>query len=184
MELSPLSGLFAAVVVSAGLLQAPQASPATPPRDAMNLSPEEIKADITRRHPSDYYVLAGKLFAKNWKNEAAFWFYLGQLRYRFHLAANPDLPKGGEEALFASLSSMVGEPINQWAFGDIRQLLITFDKVLDWDNFRDNEFTSKTKHEAAWNDIREGLIKLREHVRANADQIRADRLKNGLQNRN
>jgi len=78
---------------------------------------------------------------------------------------------------------VLGEPINEWAFGDIHQLLITFDKVLDWDTFRDNEFTSKTKHEAAWNDVREGLIKLREHVRANADQIRAERRKNGLENR-
>jgi hypothetical protein len=183
MLLSPLSGLFAAVVVSAGLLQTPPASPATPPREAVNSSPEEIKADIERRHPGDYYVLAGKLFAKNWKNEAAFWFYLGQLRYRFHLAANPNLPKGGDEALFASLSSVLGEPINGWAFGDIRQLLITFDKVLDWDNFHDNQFTSRTKHASAWNDVREGLIKLREHVRANADQIRAERRKNGLENR-
>ena len=180
LSLSALPGLLVATVMAVGLLQAP---PAKEPRDAEGMTPEEIKADIARRHPADYYILAGKLFAKNWKNEATFWFYAGQLRYRFHLAANPNMPKGGDDALFTSLSAVMGPGINEWAFGDLQMLVITIDKVLDWDDFRDNEFTSKTEHKAEWNDIRKGLLELRDYVVANADQIRAERTKKGLENR-
>jgi hypothetical protein len=180
LSVSALSGLFVATVTAVGLLQE---APAKPMRDAEGMTPEELKADIERRHPADYYRLAGMLFAKNRKNEAAFYFHLGQLRYRFHLAANPHLRKGEDDALFGSLSEALGSRINEWAFGDLRQLIITFDKVLDWDDFRDNGFTSKAEHEAKWNDIRQGLFTLCEHVRVNVDQIRAERTKNGLENR-
>jgi hypothetical protein len=180
LSVSALSGLLAAAVTAVGLLQEP---PAKPMRDAEGMTAEELKADIERRHPADYYRLAAMLFSKNKQNEAAFYFYLGQLRYRFHLAANPNLRKGEDEALFASMSDALGSRINEWAFGDLRQLIITFDKVLDWDDFHDNGFTSKAEHEAKWNDIRRGLFELCEHVRANIDQIRAERTKNKLENR-
>jgi hypothetical protein len=179
-SVSALSGLLVATVTAVGLLQEP---PAKPARDAEGMTAEELRADIERRHPADYYRLAGMLFAQDRKRDAAFYFYLGQLRYRFHLAANPNLRKGEDEALFASLSEALGSRINEWAFGDLRQLIITFDKVLDWDDFHENGFTSKAEHEARWNDTREGLFKLCEHVRLNLDQIRAERTKNGLENR-
>jgi hypothetical protein len=180
LSVSALSGLLVSAVTAVGLLQEP---PAKAMRDAGEMTPEELKAEIERRHPADYYRLADMLLAKDRKNEATFYFYLGQLRYRFHLAANPNLRKGEDDALFGSLSEALGPRINEWAFGDLRQLVITFDKVLDWDDFHENGFTSKTEHEAKWNDIREGLFKLCEHVRVNLDQIRAERTKNGLENR-
>jgi len=180
LSVSALSGLLAATVTAVGLLQEP---PAKPMRDVGGMTPEELKADIERRHPADYYRLADMLFAKNSKNEATFYFYLGQLRFRFHLAANPNLRKGEDGALFGSLSETLGSRINEWAFGDLRQLVITFDKVLDWDDFHENGFTSKAEYEARWNEIRQGLFELCEHVRLNVDQIRAERTKNGLENR-
>jgi hypothetical protein len=76
LSVSALSGLFVATVTAVGLLQE---APAKPMRDAEGMTPEELKADIERRHPADYYRLAGMLFAKNRKNEAAFYFHLGQL---------------------------------------------------------------------------------------------------------
>jgi hypothetical protein len=159
-----------------------QASPRTAD-DFNRLTPDQLKVGIEQRHPAAYYVLAGKLFGAGSRDEAVFWFYAGQLRYRFHLAANPSLPPSGDPALFASLSDVLGTPINEYAFGDLSQLTATIDKVLAWDERTDNGFTSKTASAAAWKDIRGGLVKMQEYVQTNGDQIRAQRKQNGLENR-
>ena len=173
------SALIGSMVLTTALSQAPVDQTA----DFNKLTVEELKAGIEKQHPAAYYVLAGKLFEGAAKDEAVFWFYAGQLRYRFHLAANPDLPKSGDPALFGSLSEVVGTPLNEYAFGDLAQLVGTIDKVLAWDENTDNGFTSKTRHAAAWNSIRDGLRKMRAYVVENGDAIRADRTKNGLPNR-
>jgi hypothetical protein len=169
----------AVVALTATLGQAPAASP----DDFHRQTPEQLKAGIEKQHPAAYYVLAGKLFEAGQKDEAVFWFYAGQLRYRFHLAANPTLPRSGDPALFASLSDVVGAPINGYAFGDIPQLVATIDKVLAWDERTDNAFTSKTAHAAALKGIRDGLTGMRAQVLSRGDEIRAERTKNGLENR-
>jgi hypothetical protein len=155
----------------------------TPDEDFQRLTPDQIKTGIEKRHPAALYILAGKLFEAGARDEAVFWFYAGQLRYRFHLAANPDLPPSGDPALFASFSQVLGQPINEYAFGDLAALVGTIDKVMAWDERTDNEFTSKTAQAAAWGEIREGLGKMREYVVANGDEIRAQRKQNGLENR-
>ena len=157
--------------------------PSNPSDDFNRLSTEELEAGIDQRHPAAYYVLAGKLFTDSARDEAVFWFYAGQLRYRFHLAANPQLPPSGDPALFASFSQVLGAPINEYAFGDLPQLTATIDKVLAWDERTDNGFTSKSAHDAMWKDIRGGLIKMREYIDTNGDKIRAQRKQNGLENR-
>jgi hypothetical protein len=153
------------------------------PDDFNRLTPDQLKAGIERQHPAAYYVLAGKLFKAGDKDEAVFWFYAGQLRYRFHLAANPDLPRSGDPALFGSLSEVVGRPLNEYAFGDLTQLSATIDKVLEWDERTANGFTSQTTHAASWKATRDGLGEMRRQVMASAEQIRAQRTKNGLENR-
>lgn len=160
------------------------AQPSSKVSDDFNrLTPDELKAGIEKRHPAAYYVLAGKLFGEGARDEAVFWFYAGQLRYRFHLSANPKLEPSGDPALFASLSQVLGQPINEYAFGDLPQLMATIDKVLAWDEQTDNGFTSKASNAASWKDIRGGLVKMREYVQANGDKIRAQRKQNGLENR-
>jgi hypothetical protein len=175
----PLHTFAAAVTIVAALAQ----TPAQIETDYNKLTPDELKASIEKQHPAAYYILAGKLFAAGAKDEAVFWFYAGQLRYRFHLAAHPDLPRGGDDALFASLSEVVGRPMNEYAFGDMPRLIATIDKVLAWDERTANGFTSKTQYATALTDIRDGLTKLRAHIVENGDQIRAERKKNGLENR-
>jgi hypothetical protein len=154
-----------------------------PDDDFQRLTPDQLKAGIEKRHPAAFYILAGKLFAAGERDEAVFWFYAGQLRYRFHLAAHPDLPPDGDPALLASFSEVIGRPINEYAFGDLAALTGTIDKVLAWDERTDNGFTSKTGQGAALKEIRAGLGKMREYVLANGDQIRAQRKQNGLENR-
>ena len=57
-------------------------------QDPVTLSIEQLKNGIENRHPSSLYILAEKLFAGGKKDEAVFWFYAGQLRYRVYLLVN------------------------------------------------------------------------------------------------
>ena len=176
--------MFLQVLIAVALAAtAPLQSSLQPADDFNRLTADQLRAGIEQRHPVAYYVLAGKLFEAGVRDEAVFWFYSGQLRYRFHLAANPKLSPSGDPALFASLSDVLGQRINEYAFGDLTQLLATIDKVLDWDESTDNGFTSKTAHSAAWKDVRGGLVKMRDFVESNGEQIRAQRKQNGLENR-
>ena len=155
-----------------------------PADDATKKTPEQLKKGIENQHPAIYYILAQKLFESGKKDEAVFWFYAGQLRYRFHLLANPDLDPSGDAALFASFSEVIGRPINEYAFGDLKALDATLEKVLAWDEATANGFTSTKAHKPEWLKTREGLKGMRQQVMDSAESIRAQRKANGLPNRN
>jgi len=155
-----------------------------PADDATKKTPEQLKKGIENQHPAAYYILAQKLFESGKKDEAVFWFYAGQLRYRFHLLANPNLEPSGDPALFASLSEVIGRPINEYAFGDLKALDATLEKVLAWDEATANGFTSTKEHKAEWLKTRDGLKGMRKQVMESGDSIRAQREANGLPNRN
>jgi hypothetical protein len=155
---------------------------AQPPREIATMTPEQLKAGIERLHPAAYYILAEKLFDQGSRDEAVFWFYAGQLRARFHIVANPK-PSSGDEALFATLNSVVGQTVNSYAFGDLKAVHATIDKVLAWDKDTPNLFTSKETNEAAWNETRQGMREMQKYLDENAESIRQQRSANGLPNR-
>jgi hypothetical protein len=154
----------------------------SPAPDFTKLGPDALKKGIENQHPSAYYILAEKLFESGQKDEAVFWFYVGQLRYRFKVSVNPG-PPDGDPALLASLNAVLGEPINQYGFGDLKTLHETLEKVLTWDQNTPNGFTSKEANAKAWNETRSGLAKLIEYIDQNGDSIRKQRAANGLPNR-
>lgn len=141
---------------------------------------EQLKSGIENKDPSTYYVLAAKLFEHGDKDEAVFWFYLGQLRFRFELLANPSQDPSGGPALFGALSAEVGGPINEYAFGDIPKLAQTIDAVLQWDATHDNTYTPKQPHQAALTQVRQGLLELKQTTLARQDQIKIQRRADGL----
>jgi hypothetical protein len=138
---------------------------------------------LNGEHPAEYYKRAATLFRQGKQDDAVFVFYLGQLRYRARLLAHPGLDPSGEPALFASLSQVVGKPLNEYAFGDIPRLLSTIDAVLDYDLKNADSFTPPSAFPEAWRQAREGLSKMRAQVETDADAIRMRRQKNGLPNR-
>jgi hypothetical protein len=144
-------------------------------------SPSQLKQGIEKRHPADYYVLVAKLFRDaSTKQEALFWFYVGQLRYRYYLAANPHLPCDGDPAVFASLSGVVGRPINEYAGGKPDLWIAEIDHALEWDATHDNDFTPKNKSPDNYRQIRAGLVALRDQVVAMKKQLPELRRQNGL----
>lgn len=154
------------------------------PDEIKRLPTAEVEKKLPDEHPASYYAYAARLFGEGKKDSAVFWFYAGQLRYRFHLKANPNLSPSGDPALFASLSESVGRPINEYAFGSIRVLTKQIDQVLKWDEDTPNGFTSKQKFKTIYDDNRKGLQSLRTQVESQAGSIRDQRTKAGLENRN
>jgi hypothetical protein len=127
--------------------------------------------------------MAAQMIAGAAKDDAVFVFYLGQLRYRVHLAARPELPPDRDRALFASLSEVVGRPVNEYAFGDIPALARTIDAVLAWDTAHPDPFTPPDRFRTAYASVRRGLQEMRATIMRDADKIRAQRTTNGLANR-
>jgi hypothetical protein len=120
-----MNGLWRPWLLLLLLAPLPAARADDPLGDALRQTPDQIRRGIEGQHPAVYYVLAQKLFASGQKDEAVFWFYAGQLRYRFHLRATPGRDPSGDPALFASLSEVIGRPINEYAFGDLDALRAT-----------------------------------------------------------
>ena len=139
----------------------------------------QLMAGIEKKHPAAHYALAKRLFEEGKRDEAVFWFYAGQIRYRAYLVGHPQLPRDGDPALFASLSEVVGKPINVYAFGDIAGLAKTIDRALAWDAANPDAFNKAPEREQS----RNGLSGMKAQILATADEIRATRIKNGLENR-
>jgi hypothetical protein len=151
--------------------------------DPQTVALDELIRIVPDQHPSFYYVLAGRLFAANRKDEAVFWMYAGQLRYRIRLACHPDLAPDTEPALFGSLTETVGRPVNEYGFGDLTALPATLERVLAWDAATHNGFEPKAACASAIAEQRQGLGQLIAHIRANPGDIRRQRTANGLPNR-
>jgi len=156
-----------------------QAQRATGLENLSTQTTQQLMAGIEKKHPAAYYALAKRLFEQGERDEAVFWFYAGQIRYRAYLIGNPKLPPDGDPALFASLSEVVGRPLNVYAFGDIASLTKTLDRVLVWDGSHPDVFNKAPEREQA----RNGLTVMKAKMLDTADEIRATRLKNGLENR-
>ena len=145
-------------------------------------APAAVQA-LSGQHPAEYYKRADELFKAGNKDDAVFVFYLGQLRYRTFLLAKPGGDPTGDPAIFASLSQVTGKPINQYAFGDIPGLAKTIDAVLAYDTAHPDTFISPTEFAKIHADVRNGLTAMKTKMLAETDRIKADRVKNGLDNR-
>ncbi len=135
------------------------------------------------QHPAAYYAEAGRLLQAGQREAAVFIFYLGQLRFRTHLAARPNLPRDGDAAVFASLSEIVGRPVNEYAFGDMPALLRTLDAVAAYDRQNPDRFTDPAAFPEATRRNREGMAQYRANLAGRFDEIRRLRTANGLENR-
>ena len=93
--------------------------------------------------------------------------------------ARPNLPPSGDRALFASLSEVVGRPVNEYAFGDLPALARTVDAVLAWDLKNPDSYTPPAQFAAAHASVRSGLASMKAQLLAGADQIRAQRKRAG-----
>lgn len=78
-------------------------------------------------NPAVLYALADALFRSGRKDDALYWFYLGQLRARSD--ANKALDISARQAV-SVLNQRYGPQINQYSFKDTARLRMTVSKVL------------------------------------------------------
>ena len=129
--------------------------------------------------PSEMMLKALPLLQTGRREEAVFWFYAGQLRWRSRLNAHPDQNPIGQPAAFSALFETIGSEVNEWAFGDIPLLQRTIGSVLEWDRMYPDDSIPASVAEST----RSGLQDLRVSVGVNADRIKQERAANGLVNR-
>lgn len=140
-------------------------------------------AVLEGQHPAEYFRRAVVLMQQKKPDDAVFAFYFGQLRYRRHLVARPDLPPDRDAALFASLMETVGRPVNQYAFGDVPRLVRSIDAVLAYDLKSPDRATPRAEFPQAHASVRAGLQTMKREIAARKAHIRAERARNGLPNR-
>ena len=98
-------------------------------------SEREAAIAAVKAHPENYappvfYALSGVLFSAGEKDDAAFWFYAGQLRARIDATICADSSAG--EAVWA-LNNRYGPQINVYAFQDMDKLKQLVPKVVAWE---------------------------------------------------
>ena len=93
-------------------------------------TPESPKGEITNHalevatqaaydHPAGFFQAAAMLLKDGEFNNAGFVYYVGYFRYRYYNMANPDYEESNDGALFTSMRTMLGEPINLFLKTDI-----------------------------------------------------------------
>jgi hypothetical protein len=153
-------------------------------RDMSGITLQTPRADLERRivgkHPVVYLVYADQLWGAGRSDESVFWYFVGELRYRFYLASNPAIDPTGDPDLFAVFQATLGEPIDLYAGADPDRWAREMDDVLRWDAAHVNGFTSKTTHAKELADVRAGLVKLRDTILKNKPAIEAQREQSGI----
>ncbi|WP_304343117.1 hypothetical protein [Chryseobacterium koreense] len=132
----------------------------------------KVASKLDKKHPSQYYdEMAIFLSAKKY-NEAVFLFYLGQMRYKFYNSANPNYQPGNDGALFASLKTVLGEPVNLFARTNSENFSRILSLVKEYYKNNDYKFYSKKnnveKYNAQIKNIEE-LIKIIQDEKSNLE---------------
>ena len=91
---------------------------------------DRVRAAPERFQPPVLYAMSQVLFKAKLFNEAAFWFYAGQLRARFD--ANRCADPTARQAVDA-LNQTYGAPINRYLFQDLDQAEDLISNVVAWD---------------------------------------------------
>jgi len=95
---------------------------------------ETILSNPNKYNPTVLYVVSLKLFEQEKKDDAVFWYYVAQLRARYD--SNLCLDRSAKQAA-SQIGSMFGQKINPYAFGDLKKLETTVNKVIAF--VKDNE---------------------------------------------
>ena len=158
--------LFVAVTV---LISSPTAW-AREPEAAERI--QQLADGIANKPPATYFALATELFRVAQKDEAAFWYYVGELRYRAWLYTKPKGTDASEEQYhFWFLSQSVGQSIYENADQRSAILINAIDRALAWDREQPNGYTSKTEFKAQYERARQELLALRERIKEDAAEM-------------
>ena len=101
---------------------------------------DQIKANPSKYNPVIFYHMSRVLFDQNKKDEAAFWFYAGQLRARYDANRCADV---SARSAVAVLNQEFGAPINRYAMQDLQKLEDTVNKVVAFDEKTAHDYDNR-----------------------------------------
>lgn len=139
--------------------------------DAMNMPLDRLEPILPDQHPALYYLFASRLFEAGRRDEALFWFYAGQLRYRIRLTCHPGLPRDTEPALFGALQASVGGEVNGHAAKNPALWISSMERVLEWDEHTANGFEPRAPCRQAVADQRKGMSEFIQYVRDHRSEL-------------
>lgn len=116
--------------------------------------------------PITLVLLAKRLYDVDRRDEAVFWFYVGQLRWRACLIQS----RNCDGQTFSRLFETVGPDINQYAFRTIPAFSSMVESVLAWDASHHDDYVTDT---AAKEQAREGLRDLITYTQEHAAELTA-----------
>lgn len=122
---------------------------------------DQLVKDVEHLHPVAMMLLAKRLNDAGRNEEALFWFYESQLRWRGRLGSDPF-----EDDAFERLFSDVGPDINHFAQRHIDLWLKVLDDVLAWDAKHPDDFAGAKRDTS-----RDGLVQFRAYIVAHRAEI-------------
>jgi hypothetical protein len=127
---------------------------------------QQLADGIVDKPPATYFSLATELYREGQKDEAAFWYYVGLIRYRaWILATGKDGESSEEPYHFWLLTHSVGQSIYRHVDRDSEGLIKAIDRALTWDLQQPNGYTSKDAFKAQYERARQELLALREKIK-------------------
>jgi hypothetical protein len=156
----------------------------------------ELKKEKNKLRPEVMYVAAIRLYDLGQKDDAVYWFYTAQYRARLFKAILDKEKVGGigSEAFemkqaYTSFDELAGKYINIYAFGDLAKLEETLAKVREEGSsvprfgelYPNVTFVEEQKWADENTTISKGLAGLIDYIKTNADSIKDQRKKNGVE---
>lgn len=127
---------------------------------------QQLADGIVDKAPATYFSLATELYREGQKDEAAFWYYVGLIRYRAWMFATGKDGESSEEPYhFWLLAHSVGQSIYQHVDRDSENLIKAIDRALVWDLEQPNGYTSKDVFKAQYERARQELLALRQKIK-------------------
>jgi len=130
-----------------------------------------VEARLSSEPWASDYIYVSRLLSEGNKDDAVFWYYVGQLRGRIYYAAHPGEQESQEA--FSATTSQLGESINFYAGADPTRWADTINKALAWDAEHDDPQTPKDKFQVQRNQVRQGLVGLHDWTLQHATQLQA-----------
>jgi hypothetical protein len=142
---------------------------------------QQLEDGIQNKAPATYFALATELFRNNQKDEAAFWYFVGDLRYRASILARGQGPDASEEQYhFWFVSQSVGQAIFESANHHPSVLVKAIDRALVWDREQPNGYTSKVQFGAEYERARQELLALEQRIKEGRGPVPAKSSGRGL----
>jgi len=157
---------------------------------------QELKKEKDSLRAEVMYVAAIRLYDLGHKDEAVYWFYTAQYRGRLFTGILDKQKIGslGSEAFelkqaYVAFNQLAGSFINKYAFGDLTKLEATLATVVEegktlpkfTEVYPNVQFQPSDAWADANSETNKGLLTLIEYIKSNAESIKEQRKKNGIE---